>query len=120
MAAVDGKDPWEAFASLRYELDRYQAGLSNKGTIIIANKMDLEPAKKNLGRFMKKLKSSKLYDNMLVYPTSTLNGVNVEPILLALKNIVEHGRDGKSTETFVPFQIKGDGYVTFDLAKLSK
>lgn len=119
MAAVDGKDPWEAFTSLRYELEKYQPGLSSKGSLIIANKMDLDDAHKNLQKFVKKLKSSKLYNSMLVFPTSTMNGVNIEAILLSLKHIVAHVKGEKVTEEYVPYKIDKlkDGVVMFDVGK---
>ncbi|MDD3118669.1 MAG: GTPase ObgE [Victivallales bacterium] len=48
MGAVDGRSPWEDFEHLRRELEFYMKGLSQRPSIIIANKMDLPESAENL------------------------------------------------------------------------
>ncbi len=50
MGGVDGRDPLEDLKHLRAELEMYQEGLSDRPSIIVANKMDLEEAATNLER----------------------------------------------------------------------
>ncbi|MBO7327362.1 MAG: 50S ribosome-binding GTPase, partial [Lentisphaeria bacterium] len=52
MGAVDGRTPWEDYVSLRKELELYKGGLSDRPSLIVANKMDLDNAKENLQTFL--------------------------------------------------------------------
>lgn len=52
MGAVDGRTPWEDYVSLRKELELYKEGLSDRPSLIVANKMDLDNAKENLQTFL--------------------------------------------------------------------
>lgn len=45
---IAGPEPWKDFAVLQDELEAYKPGLSNRPSIIAANKADLEPARANL------------------------------------------------------------------------
>lgn len=56
MAGVDTRDPIEDYQVLRKELKAYRPELVEKPAILVANKMDLPEAKKNLARFKKKVK----------------------------------------------------------------
>jgi len=50
MAAVDGRDPLEAFRQVNVELAAYSGLLARKPQLIVANKMDLPQARANLKR----------------------------------------------------------------------
>jgi GTP-binding protein len=50
MAGTDGRDPIDDFRHLQNELELYQAGLTNRPTLIAANKMDAPEAAENLRR----------------------------------------------------------------------
>lgn len=52
MAGVDGRRPWEDYASLRKELGLHRAELNQLPFVVAANKMDLEPAAENLKQFV--------------------------------------------------------------------
>jgi GTP-binding protein len=56
MAAVDGRDPREDFATLLAELEAYDPALLTKPRIVVANKMDLVGAKAQLTKFMRRHK----------------------------------------------------------------
>ncbi len=56
MAGVDGRFPWNDFLALRNELKLYRQGLLKRKYLLIANKMDLESAKKNIKEFKKRIK----------------------------------------------------------------
>ena len=53
MAAVDGRDPYQDYLIINNELKEYKMNLSKRPMIIVANKMDLPEAKKNLEEFKK-------------------------------------------------------------------
>jgi len=58
MAAVDGRDPLEAFHQLNRELAAYSPALARKPQLIVANKMDLPQAKESLRAFQQAMRSS--------------------------------------------------------------
>jgi GTP-binding protein len=51
MAGVDGRKPWDDFTQLLSELERHNPLLLEKPRLIVANKLDLPAAKKNLAAF---------------------------------------------------------------------
>ena len=53
MGGIDGRDPLKDLASLRSELEKYDEDLAKRPFIIIANKMDLDDARRNLRRLRK-------------------------------------------------------------------
>jgi len=56
MASADGRDPYEDYKKINYELEKYSDALSLKEKIVVANKMDLPQAEENLNNFKKKYK----------------------------------------------------------------
>lgn len=56
MAGVDVRDPLKDFEVLNKELQFYSDEVARKPQILVANKIDLEPAKDNLKRFNKKFR----------------------------------------------------------------
>ena len=50
MAGTDGRDPVEDFRHLQNELELYQTGLTQRPTLVAANKMDAPEAAENLRR----------------------------------------------------------------------
>lgn len=57
MAGTDGRKPHEDFKNLRKELKLYRADLEHRPYLVIANKMDVEGAKKNLTAFKRSTKT---------------------------------------------------------------
>jgi GTP-binding protein len=55
MAGVDGRKPWDDFKQLLSELELHNPALLDKPRLIVANKMDLPAAKKNLAAFKRKV-----------------------------------------------------------------
>lgn len=53
MAGVDGRKPHEDFIAVRKELDLYDASITQRPCLVVANKMDLPESKANLKRFRK-------------------------------------------------------------------
>ncbi len=82
MGGVDGRDPLEDLASLRTELELYQAGLSRRPAVVVANKMDLENADENLRR----LRES---EQLPIYPVCAELGQHTDRIVEALRELLE-------------------------------
>ncbi|XP_041453930.1 mitochondrial ribosome-associated GTPase 2-like isoform X2 [Lytechinus variegatus] len=49
------KEPWSQLADLRYELEQYQPGLSERPHAVVGNKIDLEVSRTNLMEFQDKI-----------------------------------------------------------------
>lgn len=60
MAGTDDRHPWDDHKHLLRELELYDPALLDKPRLIVANKMDLEPAAANLARFRKRVKGAVL------------------------------------------------------------
>jgi Obg family GTPase CgtA-like protein len=55
MAATDGRDPWEDYLQINRELALYNAHLTTRPQLIVANKMDLPDAQDQLELFREQL-----------------------------------------------------------------
>ncbi len=53
MAATDGRDPYQDYVTINQELESYRMNLTKRPMIVVANKMDVIEAKKNLEEFKK-------------------------------------------------------------------
>ncbi|KAM5245777.1 mitochondrial ribosome-associated GTPase 2 [Ctenodactylus gundi] len=71
-------EPWTQIEHLKYELEKYEEGLSERPHVIIANKIDLPQAKANLPQLQ-------AHVGQTVIALSALTGENLEHLLLHLK-----------------------------------
>ncbi|XP_041859091.1 mitochondrial ribosome-associated GTPase 2 [Melanotaenia boesemani] len=89
-------EPWTQLQHLRYELDKYEPGLSQRPQVIVANKMDLPEAREKLGTL-------RSHVTQRVIPVSALTGQNTEELILHLRELYdgylqeEGSGDGKPT-----------------------
>ena len=83
MSSSEGRDPYEDYLIIRQELEKFSPKLLNKQEIIIANKMDLPTAKKNLEKFKQKV-------NKEVYEISALTNQNLDIIINVLGDLVKN------------------------------
>ena len=82
MAGVDGRDPYEDYVAIKNELESYKMNLSQRPTILVANKMDLEGAKENLAKFKKKVKED-------IIEISALNNDNLEVLCYKIRDLID-------------------------------
>ena len=78
LAAVDGRDPIEAYEQVNKELGAYSEALKQKPQFIAVNKIDLAEAKANLERFEEAVKEK-------VWPISCATGEGIPDLLQALR-----------------------------------
>ncbi|XP_038889280.1 probable GTP-binding protein OBGM, mitochondrial [Benincasa hispida] len=84
-AALDGRKgipPWEQLRDLVSELERHQNGLSDRPSLIVANKIDEEGAEE----VYEELKSR--VPGVLIFPVCAVLGEGVEELKAGLKNLV--------------------------------
>jgi GTP-binding protein len=82
MAGSEDRDPLEDFEKINHELEEYSELLAHKHKIVVANKMDLEPAKNNLKRFKRKFGKD-------VIPVSALDRKGLEELLEKITEILK-------------------------------
>ncbi|XP_062315234.1 mitochondrial ribosome-associated GTPase 2 isoform X1 [Osmerus eperlanus] len=83
-------EPWTQLHQLRYELNQYEPGLSNRPHAIVANKMDLPGARGNL-------EALRSHVSQRVIPVSALTGQNTEELILHLRELYDGYLQGEST-----------------------
>ncbi|MBZ0167346.1 MAG: GTPase ObgE [Candidatus Omnitrophica bacterium] len=74
MAGSEYRDPIEDYEKILHEISAYGKALAVKERIIVANKMDLDGAEKNLQRFQKKFPQ-------VVFPISALHKSGVDALI---------------------------------------
>lgn len=85
-------EPWTQLQHLRYELDQYEPGLSQRPRAIVANKVDLPEAREKL-ETLRSLVAER------VIPVSALTGQNTEELILHLRELYDgHLRGGGGGE----------------------
>jgi GTP-binding protein len=77
MGAQEGRDPVNDYKILNRELAQYSTAVRRKPQVLVANKMDLEGARKNLTRFKKAVRRR-------IYPISALNREGIEDVVEAI------------------------------------
>src|SRR5215831_8309537 len=78
IAGSEGRNPVEDLQNLRRELDLYDPMLSSRTWLVLANKMDLPNAKKNLKALQKRL------PKLQILPTSAAKGEGIDSLKQAL------------------------------------
>ncbi|KAK6185148.1 hypothetical protein SNE40_007443 [Patella caerulea] len=76
------EEPWHQLEALKYELEQYQVGLSERPHAIIGNKIDVEGAKEKL----EILKSS---INLPVFVISGKNKIGIDNLLIHLRQLYD-------------------------------
>ena len=81
MAGSEGRDPLEDYECINHELKSYDEVFLSKPRIIVANKMDLPDAEKNLKRFKKKYKNK-------ILAISAIEKKGLNQIIEAMKEVL--------------------------------
>lgn len=82
MSGLEGRDPFDDYQVINKELENFSPKLLKKPMVVIANKMDMPEAKKNLEEFKKKV-------NVEVYPISAITSSNLNEVLIKLADLVD-------------------------------
>ncbi len=82
MSGLEGRDPFVDYQVINKELENFSPKLLKKPMVVIANKMDMPEAKKNLEEFKKKV-------NVEVYPISAITSSNLNEVLIKLADLVD-------------------------------
>lgn len=106
MAGVEGRDPYEDFVLINHELENFNPKLLKKPMIVIANKMDVETAQKNLKDFQKKV------PNIQVFPVSAATNTGLQEVIDQLAQLL---KEIPEEELFEEEEI--EGHVLYQFKK---
>lgn len=90
MAATDGRDPFDDFEKINYELQQYELRLLERPMIIVANKMDMPEATENLALFKQKLKKQYPDQEFPIFEISAYQNNGLEPLLIETAKVLEN------------------------------
>ncbi|XP_006896995.1 PREDICTED: mitochondrial ribosome-associated GTPase 2 [Elephantulus edwardii] len=79
---LSAPEPWTQLEDLRFELEKYKGGLSERPYAVIGNKVDLPEARAHLPELQTRLGEA-------VIPLSATTGDNLEALLLRLKELFD-------------------------------
>ncbi len=79
----------EQFETLKFELEQYQTGLSEKPHALLANKMDLDEAKENANAFKEYVASLGIKD---VFFVSGKTGANLRDVLTFIRRLKDRNK----------------------------
>jgi len=87
VAGSEGRSPVEDLQNLRREIDLYDPALSSRPWLVVANKMDLPDAKKNLEAVQERFPKTK------IIPTSAAKGEGMDALKEALAARITNDKD---------------------------
>lgn len=84
MSGMEGRDPYEDYATINEELEQYNLRLTERPQIVVANKMDMPEAEINLAEFKEQIPS-----DVRVYPISAITRQGLSDLLYAIADLLE-------------------------------
>src|SRR5690625_5259746 len=84
MASIEGRDPYDDYKKINEELAAYSQMTLEKEQIIVANKMDLPGAKKNLQTFKEQID-----ENIKIIPISAITKEGLDQLLYTIADRLE-------------------------------
>ncbi len=121
MSGLEGRDPYADYLTINKELEKFSPKLIKKPMIVIANKMDVPSASKNLEEFKKKVKCE-------IYPIKAISNEGLDDVLIKLADLVDETPNTPlyeeneylshvlyKFEEEKPFDVKkeGDSYIIY-------
>ncbi|XP_067651181.1 mitochondrial ribosome-associated GTPase 2-like [Haliotis asinina] len=83
-------EPWTQLHDLQFELDKYEEGLSRRPCAVVANKVDLPGANKNLQALQDQV-------TLPIFPVSARERVGIKPLLIHLRELYDTYAEKKGT-----------------------
>ncbi len=113
MGSTEGRNPVEDYNTIRNELKEFDENLLNRPEIIIANKMDIDGADKNLKEFKKQVKNKDIYE------ISAMEGKGLDAVINRLADILDTIPitpliEEEKYESYVLYKFKKEDAYTID------
>ena len=106
MGSSEGREPYEDYKIIRNELKQFDEKLLDRPEVIIANKMDILDADKNLKEFKKKVKDKKIFE------ISAIEGKGLDEVINYLADVLD-----EIPETPLYENEKYESYVLYKFKK---
>lgn len=101
MATIEGRDPFDDYEKINFELQAYGEHVAEKHQIIVANKMDMPSAEENLRQF-----KEKVGEQVDIIPISAITKEGVEQLLYKIADKLEAIPKERHIEEKVIFEYK--------------
>lgn len=116
MGGTEGRDPFEDYEAINRELESYELKLLERPTIIVANKMDVPEAEKNLTLFQEKLEEKLAgKEQPVIFPISAYQNKGIAELLNYTAEILEqtdpfplYEEEEASTSVLYKFEAEDD------------
>lgn len=82
MSGIEGRDPYDDYMVINRELENFNKKILDKPQIIIANKMDMESAKKHLEKFKQKV-------DVPIYEISAIHNQGLDQVINILADMLD-------------------------------
>ena len=112
MGAEENRNPIEDYQIIRRELEDYSEKLALKKEIIIANKMDLENAFKNLDEF------KKTYPDKVIVPISSVTNTGFDQLMNLIADTLDTIKEDPLEEDFSHVTYKFHNEKPFKITKV--
>ncbi|MCK8815882.1 GTPase ObgE [Natroniella sulfidigena] len=89
ISGIEGRDPLEDFEKINHELKEFNPDLLDREQLVVANKMDLPQAEKNLAEIKPKLEEM----GYQVIPISAVTGTGVDELVAEINKLVKEAPD---------------------------
>lgn len=76
------EEPWSQLDLLKFELEQYKTGLSERPHAVVGNKMDLEISQRNFIELQKRI-------DLPLFPVSAEKRLNLKPLLTHLRRMYD-------------------------------
>ncbi|KAJ8322413.1 LOW QUALITY PROTEIN: hypothetical protein KUTeg_000035 [Tegillarca granosa] len=86
------EEPWTQLSDLKYELEQYSPGLSERPHAVIGNKIDLPVSKKNLKLLQEQI-------DLPIFAISAKKGINITEFLLHLRSLYDKFNESTDSKT---------------------
>lgn len=110
MSGSEGRDPYDDYVKINYELGQYNESLLKRPQVVVANKMDLPSAEENLKSFIKKV------GNVPVVPISAYTKSNIDELLYKIADVL----DTVPYDAFLMEPVSDDEVVEYTFTKSEK
>lgn len=85
-------EPWEQLRVLKYELEQYQEGLSNRPHAVVANKIDLPESQENVEELAQ-------HTDLPLVPVSAKMGQQLVPLLSLIRLLVDYAAESDNMQS---------------------
>lgn len=92
MLDLSVEEPWTQLSDLKYELEQYSPGLSERPHAVIGNKIDLPVSEENLKLLQEQI-------SLPIFAVSAKKGTNINDLLLHIRSLYDKFNETTESKT---------------------